>query len=136
LGGTSVRYNAELSGTVAEIVKTIRAAGLEGVIAKERDSLYRAGTRVTSWLKFKIDKAQEFVIGGYKPDAGSFQSILVGYYEGKKLLFAGKVRQGFKPAARARLLETMEPFLTTNVRSIICRAAARVISAKGSRSTK
>jgi len=38
---------------------------------------------------------------------------LVGYYEGKKLLFAGKVRQGFKPAARARLLETMEPFLTT-----------------------
>jgi bifunctional non-homologous end joining protein LigD len=136
LEGTRVRYNAELSGTVAEIVKTVRAAGLEGVIAKQRDSPYRASTRVTSWLKFKIDKAQEFVIGGYKPDAGSFQSILVGYYEGKKLLFAGKVRQGFKPAARARLLETMEPFLTTNVRSIICRAAARVISAKGSRSTK
>jgi bifunctional non-homologous end joining protein LigD len=72
LEGTRVRYNAELSGTVAEIVKTVRAAGLEGVIAKQRDSPYRAGTRVTSWLKFKIDKAQEFVIGGYKPDAGSF----------------------------------------------------------------
>ena len=113
LEGTRVRYNAELSGTVAEIVKTVRAAGLEGVIAKQRDSLYRAGTRVTSWLKFKIDKTQEFVIGGYKADAGSFQSILVGYYEGKKLLFAGKVRQGFNPAVRSRLLETMQPFLTT-----------------------
>jgi bifunctional non-homologous end joining protein LigD len=114
LAGSAVRYNAELSGSAAEVVKTVRAAGLEGVLAKKRDSLYRAGTRVTTWLKFKVDKAQEFVIGGYKPDAGSFQSILSGYYEGKKLLFAGKVRQGFNPASRRRLLETMQPLRTNN----------------------
>ena len=110
--GSAVRYNAELAGSTAEIVKTVREAGLEGVVAKRRNSLYRAGTRVTSWLKFKIDKGQEFVIGGYKPDAGTFQSILVGYYHGTKLLFAGKVRQGFNPTARRRLLETMRPLLT------------------------
>ena len=110
--GSAVRYNAELAGSTAEIVKTVREAGLEGVVAKRRNSLYRAGTRVTSWLKFKIDKRQEFVIGGYKPDAGTFQSILVGYYHGTKLLFAGKVRQGFNPTARRRLLETMRPLLT------------------------
>jgi bifunctional non-homologous end joining protein LigD len=114
LAGSAVRYNAELSGSAAEVVKTVRAAGLEGVLAKKCDSLYRAGTRVTTWLKFKVDKAQEFVIGGYKPDAGSFQSILSGYYEGKKLLFAGKVRQGFNPASRRRLLETMQPLRTNN----------------------
>lgn len=106
-----VRYSAELSGTPAAVIRTVAAAGLEGVVAKQRESLYRAGTRVTSWLKLKLNKGQEFVIGGYKPDARSFQSILVGYYEAKKLIFAGKVRQGFNPVGRARLLEEMKPHL-------------------------
>ncbi len=109
---SDVRYNANLSGSVENIIQTIKAAGLEGVIAKRRDSLYRAGTRVTTWLKFKLNKVQEFVIGAYKPDAGSFQSILVGYYDAKKLLFAGKVRQGFNPHVRAKLLKSMRPCLT------------------------
>ena len=112
LTGSDVRFNGDLDGEPKTIVRTIQEAGLEGVIAKRRDSIYRAGTRVDSWLKFKIDKAQEFVIGGYKPDAGSFQSILAGYYEGNKLLFAGKVRQGFNPASRRRLLEAMRLLVT------------------------
>ena len=114
LQDSGVRYNDNLSGAPQKIIKTIEAAGLEGVVAKRRDSLYRAGTRVTTWLKLKLDKAQEFVIGGYKPDAGSFQSILVGCYDGKELLFAGKVRQGFNPHVRAKLLESMRPLRTRN----------------------
>ncbi len=113
-GSPILRYSAELSGTRSAVIRTVAAAGLEGVIAKQRDSLYRAGARVTTWLKFKLNKAQEFVIGGYKPDAGSFQSILVGYYDAKKLIFAGKVRQGFNPVGRARLLKEMNPFLTSD----------------------
>ncbi len=112
LTSSDVRFNAELNGEPKTIIKTIQDAGLEGIVAKQCDSVYRAGTRVTSWLKFKIDKAQEFVIGGYKPGLGSFQSILAGYYEAKKLLFAGKVRQGFNPASRRRLLEAMRPLIT------------------------
>jgi bifunctional non-homologous end joining protein LigD len=108
----TLRYSAELSGTSAAVIRTVAAAGLEGVVAKKRDSVYRAGTRVTTWLKLKLNKAQEFVIGGYKPDAGSFQSILVGYYEAKKLIFAGKVRQGFNPTGRARLLNELRRFLS------------------------
>jgi bifunctional non-homologous end joining protein LigD len=114
LAGSDVRFNGDLDGKPQAIIRTIREAGLEGIIAKRRDSVYRAGTRVDSWLKFKFDKAQEFVIGGYKPDAGSFQSILAGYYEGKRLLFAGKVRQGFNPASRKRLFDAMSPLLTNN----------------------
>jgi bifunctional non-homologous end joining protein LigD len=113
LQGSDVRYNANLSGSPKAILRTIESAGLEGIVAKKRDSFYRAGTRVTTWLKFKINKAQEFVIAGYKPDAGSFQSILVGYYEAKKLVFAGKVRQGFNPYVRAKLYEAMRPCLTS-----------------------
>jgi bifunctional non-homologous end joining protein LigD len=111
-GSPALRYSAELTGKPAAVIRTVAAAGLEGVIAKKRDSVYRAGTRVTTWLKLKLNKGQEFVIGGYKPDAGSFQSILVGYYDAKKLIFAGKVRQGFNPVGRARLLKEMTPFLT------------------------
>jgi len=113
LQGSDVRYNANLSGSPKEILRTIESARLEGIIAKKRNSLYRVGTRVTTWLKFKINKGQELVIGGYKPDAASFQSVLVGYYEAKKLLFAGKVRQGFNPYVRAKLLAAMRPYLTT-----------------------
>ena len=113
LEDSDVRYNANLSGSPEAILRTIESARLEGIIAKKRDSLYRAGTRVTTWLKFKINKGQEFVIGGYKPDAKSFQSILVGYYEAKRLLFAGKVRQGFNSYVRAKLLEAMRPCLTS-----------------------
>jgi bifunctional non-homologous end joining protein LigD len=113
LEGSHVRYNANLSGSPEAILQTIQSAGLEGIVAKKRDSFYRAGTRVTTWLKYKINKAQEFVIGGYKPDAGSFQSILVGYHEAKKLVFAGKVRQGFNPYVRAKVYEAMRPWLTS-----------------------
>jgi bifunctional non-homologous end joining protein LigD len=70
LNGSDVRFNADLEGEPKRIIQTIEEAGLEGVIAKKRDSVYRAGTRVDSWLKFKVDKGQEFVIGGYKPDGG------------------------------------------------------------------
>jgi bifunctional non-homologous end joining protein LigD len=113
-GSGVIRYNADLTGSAKTILATVAEAGLEGVVAKQRDSLYRAGARVTSWLKFKINKAQEFVIGGYKPDGSSFQSILPGYYDGRDLVFAGKVRQGFNPAVRARLLAQMRPLLTTS----------------------
>jgi bifunctional non-homologous end joining protein LigD len=111
-GSPALRYSAELTGRPAAVIRTVAAAGLEGVIAKKRESVYRAGTRVTTWLKLKLNKGQEFVIGGYKPDAGSFQSILVGYYDAQKLIFAGKVRQGFNPVGRARLLKEMTPLLT------------------------
>ena len=113
LEGSAVRYNAELSGSAEEVLRTVRAAGLEGVVAKDRHSPYRAGTRVMTWRKLKLTKSQEFVIGGYKPNAGSFQSILPGYYQNGQLMCAGKVRQGFNPVGRAKLLKSMRPLLTS-----------------------
>jgi bifunctional non-homologous end joining protein LigD len=113
LGDSGVRYSAELTGPPEIIEKTIREAGLEGIVAKKRNSTYRGGSRVESWLKIKYDQSQEFVIGGYNPEAKSFQSVLLGYYEGDKLIFAGKVRQGFNPASRAALYKQMQPLLST-----------------------
>jgi bifunctional non-homologous end joining protein LigD len=74
------------------------ANGLEGVIAKRRDSAYAPGKRSPDWLKFKCVNEQEFVIGGFTDPAGSrigFGALLVGYYERGTLRYAGKVGTGF-----------------------------------------
>lgn len=71
--------------------------GWEGVIAKRADSAY-SSRRSTSWLKFKCERGQEFVVGGFTEPAGTrlgLGALLLGYYEGDELLYAGKVGTGF-----------------------------------------
>lgn len=112
IAGSPVLYSAELNGTPDAIAASVQNAGLEGVIAKRRDSKYQPSGRTNAWLKLRLGLAQEFVIGGFNPDAALFQSLLVGYYEKKKLIFAGKVRQGFNPGSRRALMERLTPLLT------------------------
>jgi DNA ligase D-like protein (predicted ligase) len=71
--------------------------GWEGVIAKRADSVYRR-TRSRDWLKVKCQAQQELVIGGWTPPKGKrerFGALLVGYWEGGRLRYAGKVGTGF-----------------------------------------
>ena len=71
--------------------------GWEGVIAKRADAAY-AGKRTRDWLKFKCDKGQELVIGGFTDPKGSrkgFGALLVGYYDDGDLKYAGKVGTGY-----------------------------------------
>jgi bifunctional non-homologous end joining protein LigD len=73
------------------------AKGAEGIIAKRADSRYTSG-RSTDWLKVKCVQQQEFVIGGYTAPQGAREhlgALLVGYYEGGKLRYAGKVGTGY-----------------------------------------
>src|SRR6202022_1412619 len=72
--------------------------GLEGLIGKRAGSRYEAGKRTGAWIKLKLHQEQEFVIGGYTdPEGGRkyFGALLVGFYEGKNLKFAGRVGTGF-----------------------------------------
>lgn len=76
------------------------ARGWEGVIAKRADGPYRSG-RSADWLKFKCVTGQEFVVGGFTDPTGSrsgFGALLVGYYEGETLRYAGKVGTGYTEA--------------------------------------
>ena len=109
LRGSDVEFSAELPGEAADVVQAVAEVGLEGVVAKRRDSRYEAGKRSGAWQKFKVQLRQEFVIGGYKPENRNFQSIVVGYYENKKLRFAARVRAGFTAAQRAALFELLHP---------------------------
>src|SRR5262249_41612536 len=79
--------------------------GWEGIIAKNGDGAY-VSRRTRDWLKFKCAKEQEFVIVGYTDPKGSrigFGALLVGFYRGKELVYAGKVGTGFDTEMLARL---------------------------------
>ena len=96
--GEPIRYSGEISGNVKSLLAEVQRRGLEGLIGKQRGSKYEPGRRSGAWIKLKTVQQQEFVIGGYTPPAGSrkhFGAILVGYYDGGKLKFAGKVGTGF-----------------------------------------
>ncbi len=84
----------------------MKRLGLEGVIGKQRGSVYEADRRSGAWIKLKCVNEQEFVIGGFTPPQGArkhFGALLVGYYEKKRLLFAGKVGTGFDTKMLASL---------------------------------
>jgi bifunctional non-homologous end joining protein LigD len=77
-----------------------QAQKLEGVVAKRANSLYESGRRSGCWVKLRYNCRQEFVIGGHTPSYLGLDALLVGFYRGKDLRFAGAVRGGFTPALR------------------------------------
>ncbi len=101
-----LRFSGSLGGDPQTLLREVKRRGLEGIIGKLRDSVYEPGKRSGAWIKLKCVNEQEFVIGGYTPPQGArqyFGAILVGYYEKKKLLFAGKVGTGFDTKMLAAL---------------------------------
>jgi len=85
-------------------MRVVKEFGFEGIVAKRRDSLYESGKRTGVWVKYKVNKSQEFVIGGYAP-GNPFDAVIVGYYEGDKLYYAAKVRNGFVPRVRQEVYQ-------------------------------
>jgi bifunctional non-homologous end joining protein LigD len=94
----NIRFSEELRGNRDRLLEVAHQFQLEGLVAKRPDSLYESGRRSGAWVKVKLTQEQEFVIGGYTQPEGTrkyFGSLLVGYYEGRRLLFAGRVGTGF-----------------------------------------
>lgn len=87
------------------LIEEIRKRGLEGIIAKRKNSTYEAGERSGSWVKYKTEKEQEFVIGGYRPSGkkDDFELLLIGHYVKKKLMYVGKLRAGFTSHSRRQI---------------------------------
>lgn len=78
----------------AELIRAAKELELEGIIAKRKGSTYEPGKRSGAWLKYKINRSQEFVIGGYT--AGNpFDALIVGVFDGAELKYVAKMRNGF-----------------------------------------
>jgi bifunctional non-homologous end joining protein LigD len=109
----TARFSASIEADSGRILKEMKMRGLEGVVAKRKDSKYEIGRRSGAWVKFKWTTQQEFVIGGYTEPRGSrsyFGALAVGYYEGKKLMFAAKVGTGFDEKQLKALHEKFQKF--------------------------
>jgi bifunctional non-homologous end joining protein LigD len=101
-----IRFSGEIGADPDVLLREVKRLGLEGVIGKQRGSVYEPDRHSGAWIKLKCVNEQEFVIGGFSPPQGArkyFGALLVGYYEKKRLLFAGKVGTGFDTRMLASL---------------------------------
>lgn len=100
-----------------EFLNEAKKLGLEGIMAKRKESVYHIHERSSDWLKIKANRRQEVVIGGFTKNEGSsklFSSLLVGLYEGKKLIYTGKVGTGFSAKLQQELMAQFKPLVTKN----------------------
>src|SRR4051794_27863266 len=103
-----VRYSAPLDAELPVLIQSVKAHGFEGLVAKRRNSPYEPGLRSGAWMKMRVNRGQEFVIGGYTRGTKTFDALVFGYYEGDKLIYAARTRNGFTPATRAQLFRKFE----------------------------
>jgi bifunctional non-homologous end joining protein LigD len=111
-----IRLSEGLQGSKEDLLRVTQEFGLEGLVAKRLSSLYESGRRSGAWVKVKLTKDQEFVIGGYTLPEGSrryFGSILVGYQSPGGLLFAGRVGTGFSEKVLASIYAQLQKLRRT-----------------------
>jgi len=104
-----LRYSDHIEGNGAEFFKQACKLGIEGIVSKLADSIYESA-RSRSWLKIKCIKRQEFVIAGYTlSDKGiPFSSLILGFYDKGKLIYAGRAGTGYTNAMRVDLKKKLD----------------------------
>ena len=104
-----IRESPVLEATLADLVSSVKAHGLEGLVAKRRDSRYEPGERSGAWQKMRVNQGQALVIAGYTLGARNFDAVIFGYYDGGRLMYAGRTRSGFTAASRDQLFKRFQP---------------------------
>jgi len=107
-----VRYSDNFMGKGDELLKAVRAKGLEGIIAKQAQSRYES-KRSNCWIKIKVTTQQDFVICGYiLGEREPFGALVLGYYKDKNLTYAGNVGSGFTQQSLKSVFEKIKPLIT------------------------
>jgi bifunctional non-homologous end joining protein LigD len=89
--------------------------GMEGIIAKRKDSIYRPGKRTSDWLKIKARLQQEFVVGGFTAPKGSRKhlgAVVIGAYTEGKLIHYGYAGSGFSEKGLKDAVDRMKQLFT------------------------
>jgi bifunctional non-homologous end joining protein LigD len=103
-----------LDASLPDLIQAVKAQGLEGLVAKRRDSRYEPGQRSGVWQKMRVNQTQEFVIGGYTIGDRTFDALIFGYYDGPRLIYAARTRNGFTPSSREALFRKFKGLETTD----------------------
>ena len=102
-----IRVSDYLEASAADMLNAVRQQGLEGIIGKQKNSPYESGKRSGAWIKYRVNRGQELVVGGFVPGARGLDSIIVGYYKGRALIYVARIRNGFVPASRRQLFDKL-----------------------------
>ena len=105
-----VRFSEHLGERGGEIFAKACQLGAEGIVSKRRSSTYSSG-RSANWLKIKCIRQQEFVIGGFTPPSkggAGIGALLLGHYQDRKLIYAGRTGTGFSESARRKMRAMLE----------------------------
>ncbi len=111
----AIHISQAFDTTGTEFFETAKKIKLEGIMAKKAGSLYNPGTRSKEWLKIKVAKKHEVVIGGYTQNEGTpklFSALLAGVYEKNKLVYTGKIGTGFSEQMQKEMMEQFKPLIT------------------------
>src|SRR5260370_17343177 len=95
-----------------DLLAAVREQGLEGIVGKRKESLYQPGKRSGAWIKHRVNRGQEFVIGGYFPGPHGFDSLILGYYDKDTLMYVARTRNGFVPASKRRVFSKLKHLVT------------------------
>ncbi len=109
-GDGTIRFSDHVAGKGEDFFRHACGYGLEGIVSKRADRPYHAG-RSKQWLKVKCLQRQEMVIGGFTDPEGAragLGALLLGVYEGERLVYAGKVGTGFTAAVLLDLRRRLE----------------------------
>jgi bifunctional non-homologous end joining protein LigD len=107
--GPPLSFSGAVSGKLADILRSAKEAGLEGLMAKKKGSPYVSG-RTTQWVKLRFDRRQDCAIAGWIPLAGTKDKVgalLLAVVDEGKLVFAGRVGTGFDDRTRATLAKRL-----------------------------
>jgi bifunctional non-homologous end joining protein LigD len=107
-----IRIAEYVEAAPKDLLSAVREQGLEGIVGKQKDSHYQPGKRSGAWIKYRVNRGQEFVIGGYFPGPHGIDSLIVGYYDGEKLMYAARTRNGFVPASRRQVFSKLRHLVT------------------------
>jgi bifunctional non-homologous end joining protein LigD len=111
----TIRLSEGFDANGLEFFETAKKLGLEGIVAKQKNSTYHMADRTKDWLKIKSNKRQEVVIGGYTQNEGSpkaFSALLAGVYDKGKLHYIGKIGTGFNTAQQQQMMKLFTPMIT------------------------
>jgi bifunctional non-homologous end joining protein LigD len=104
-----IRPVGELDASLRDLMASVKAQGLEGLVAKRRDSRYEAGVRSGAWLKMRVNRAEDFVIGGYTVGTTTFDALILGERRDGGLFYVARTRNGFTAPVRRRIFDTLQP---------------------------
>ena len=107
-----IRTSDYVQAAPNDLLYAVREQRLEGIIGKQKDSHYQPGKRSGARIKYRVNCGQEFVIGGYFLGPHGFDSLIVGYYNGDKLLYVARTRNGFVQASRRQVFSKLKHLVT------------------------